>query len=73
MNVEIIYKTPLSEITRTMSTMNRTKFVRDIITLFRENPNNQMLGSKVDEYIKENIGKDQEITVSIMDNWDERD
>ena len=30
MNVEIIYKEPLSEITRTMSTMNRTKFVRDI-------------------------------------------
>ena len=73
MNVEIIYKAPLSEITRTMSTMDRTKFVRDIITLFRENPNNQMLGSKVDDYIKDNIGKDQEITVSIMDNWGERD
>tara|TARA_R110000868_G_C10741030_1_gene752398 strand:- start:657 stop:878 length:222 start_codon:yes stop_codon:yes gene_type:complete len=73
MNVERIYKTPLSEITRTMSTMDRTKFVRDIITLFRENPNNQMLGSKVDDYIKDNIGKDQEITVSIMDNWGERD
>lgn len=73
MNVERIYKTPLSEITRTMSTMDRTKFVRDIITLFRENPNNQMLGSKVDDYIKDNIGKDQEITVSIMDNWGESD
>ena len=73
MNVEIIYKAPLSEITRTMSTMDRTKFVRDIITLFRENPNNQMLGSKVDDYIKDNIGKDQEITVSIMDNWGESD
>jgi hypothetical protein len=73
MNVEIIYKAPLSEITHTMSTMNRTKFVRDIITLFRENPNNEMLGSKVDEYIKENIGKGQESTVSIEDNWDERD
>jgi hypothetical protein len=32
-----------------------------------------MLGSKVDEYIKENIGKGQESTVSIADNWDERD
>jgi len=73
MNKERIYKTDVTKITDTMNIYNRTKFVNDIITIFRENANHQVLGSKIEGYVIDTLGKESEDTFTILDNWDERD
>jgi hypothetical protein len=73
MNYDRVYKQPIVDITRKLPMMDRTEFMEGILKIFRENQNYQVLGQKVDEYIKDFIGSDESPTVSVADNWDERD
>lgn len=56
MNVEKVYKTDVSDIVGSMSELEKTVFIQDIILKVRKNPNHISLGEVIDKYVKDVLG-----------------